>query len=379
MPDAEKVAAVREALPAVAAGIYLNTPVAGPLPAETAAAMAEIAGWEVTTGRAQRDRADDARGRIDEARGAVAAILTADIDDIVLTHGIDEAYGVAFRTVDLRDGDVIVTWDEDVAARVRATAPHRVAIVAAGDDRELPAHTALVACPLVSAFTGERLPVEAIARQARELGARLIVDASLAAGAVPVDRQALGADALVVRSEAFLLGPEGLAAVAAPRDVVAARLAGHPGRGTAAVDQLDVAGVGFHLPSVVGFARSCGWLSMYVGLEWIYRRGAALAEAAAERLRATPGVEVLTPRDAVATVIAFRIAGWTPDAALDEIGARVFAIVGAVPSLGAIRIGVAFFNTREEVDRFIDTVALLAAHTPETLPARLRLTVLGSP
>jgi len=42
LPDAEKLAAVREALPALGAGIYLNTGAVGPLPAETAAAMAEI-------------------------------------------------------------------------------------------------------------------------------------------------------------------------------------------------------------------------------------------------------------------------------------------------------------------------------------------------
>ena len=39
LPDDEKLAVVREALPAVAAGIYLDTGTAGPLPAETAAAM----------------------------------------------------------------------------------------------------------------------------------------------------------------------------------------------------------------------------------------------------------------------------------------------------------------------------------------------------
>src|SRR4051794_37496112 len=162
MPDAEKLAAVREALPAVGAGIYLNTPVAGPLPAETAAAMAEIAGWEVTTGRAQRDRADDGRARIDEARGAVAAVLTADIDDIVIAHGIDDAYAAAVRTVGLGDGDVVAAWDAEAAARLRGVVPGSVRIAAMDGATDLPDGTRLVACPLVSAFTGERLPVAEI-------------------------------------------------------------------------------------------------------------------------------------------------------------------------------------------------------------------------
>ncbi|MFL5679237.1 MAG: aminotransferase class V-fold PLP-dependent enzyme, partial [Chloroflexota bacterium] len=328
--------------------------------------------------RAQRDRADDARARIDEARGAVAAVLTADIDDIVIAHGIDDAYAAAARTVELADGDVVAAWDREVAARLRGVLPGSARIVVMDRSEDVPAGVRLVACPLVSAFTGERLTVADIARAAHDRGARVVVDASLAAGAVPVDREALGADVLVVRSESFLLGPEGLAIVAAPRAVVAATLGGHPGRGSAATDPVDTTGAGFHLPSVVGLGRSCGWLSMYVGLEWIHRRGLELAAAAAARLRAMPGVELLTPADATATVLSFRIAGWTADEALDEIGARVFAIAGSVPSIGAIRIGLGFFNTPDEVDRFLDAVALLAAHTPETLPPRLRLTVLGS-
>ena len=41
MPDTEKLAAIREAIPALSAGIYLNTGSVGPLPAETAAAKAQ--------------------------------------------------------------------------------------------------------------------------------------------------------------------------------------------------------------------------------------------------------------------------------------------------------------------------------------------------
>ena len=55
LPDPEKLAAVREAIPALAAGIYLNTGSVGPLPAETAAAMADMAAYERDVGRAHAD------------------------------------------------------------------------------------------------------------------------------------------------------------------------------------------------------------------------------------------------------------------------------------------------------------------------------------
>src|SRR3990172_6792302 len=45
-PDPEKLAAIRAALPATGAGIYLNTGTSGPLPAATVSAMRELEDWE---------------------------------------------------------------------------------------------------------------------------------------------------------------------------------------------------------------------------------------------------------------------------------------------------------------------------------------------
>ena len=46
--------------------------------------------------------------------------------------------------------------------------------------------------------------------------------------------------------------------------------------------------------------------------------------------------------------------------------------------LDAIRISVGFWTTEEELDRFADAVELVAGHTPETIPPRRTLTILGS-
>jgi selenocysteine lyase/cysteine desulfurase len=89
------------------------------------------------------------------------------------------------------------------------------------------------------------------------------------------------------------------------------------------------------------------------------------------------GVTVLTPTHRMGTLVTFRIAGWSAQAALDELGARVFAIARTIASLDAIRISVGFFNTDEELERFAGAVELLAAHSPQTLPPRRGLTILG--
>ena len=116
---------------------------------------------------------------------------------------------------------------------------------------------------------------------------------------------------------------------------------------------------------------------MYVGLPWVIARGTALARAAADRLASIPGVTLLTPRDRMATLVTFRIDGWPSQEAADELGTRIFSITRTIPDLDAIRISVGFFNTEDEIERFASAVELLARHTPETLPPKQRLTILG--
>jgi len=95
MPDEAKIAAVRAALPATGAGIYLNAGSVGPLPAETARAMSEVADRELQVGRASYADYLDTLDRRAEARAAVAAILSADIDTVALTHSTTDGLNIA--------------------------------------------------------------------------------------------------------------------------------------------------------------------------------------------------------------------------------------------------------------------------------------------
>ena len=405
MPDAEKLAAVREALPALGAGIYLNTGLAGPLPAEAAAAMDELAGWQVRTGRAHRDDYPALLDRLGEARAGIAAILATDVGSIALTRATTEGMNIAAWSIDWQPGDHIVTTSQEhagclgplIAVRDRFGLELDIADIGDGgdDDRTVAAiaaairpQTRLVALSHVLWTTGARLPIARVAALAHERGAVVAIDGAQAVGAVPVGVDEIGADFYALSGQKWLLGPEGTGALwVSPRALERARPshAGWFGFERLGLDadfawQPDARRFetsGFYPPAVAGFARSCGWLSMYVGLAWIHDRGMALASAAADRLATIPGVAVLTPRDAMATLITFRIAGWPAERALDELGARVFAIARIIAPLDAIRISVGFFNTAAEIERFAAAVELLAAHTPDSLPPRSRLAMLG--
>jgi L-cysteine/cystine lyase len=404
LPDDEKLPAIREALPSTAAGIYLNTGTCGPLPRETARAMAELEGIELRTGRADIAYWKDSEERMNEARAAVAAVLGTEPRRIALTHATTEGMNVATRAIDWRAGDRVVTTSLEHggalaplwALRNRLGVDVAIADIGVGGDpaevlaaldRAITPETRLVCLSHVSWATGARLPIAEIVALAHSRGALVAVDGAQAVGAIPVSVEDLGADFYAVPGQKWLLGPDGTGALyCAPTVLDRPRLTF---AGYASFESLDLALegklhpdarrfeiAGYHQPSVLGFARSTAWLSMYVGLNWIHERTARLAGEAAAMLAEVPGVEVITPRDHMAGLVTFRIAGWKPGPALRELSQRTLVIARTIPPLDAIRISVGFFNTGAELRRFRDGVALVAANTPATIPHRPKIEVL---
>jgi L-cysteine/cystine lyase len=238
--------------------------------------------------------------------------------------------------------------------------------------------------------TGAVLPAADIAALARRHGVVGILDGAQSAGAIPVAADEIGADFYAVSGQKWLLGPEGTGALAVRRDVVGRVLppvggffaASTPygvGRDALWPDARRFETAGLHKPSIVGLARSAGWQSMYVGLPWAHARAAALARAAADRLAATKGVELVTPRDRMGTIVTFRVAGWTAEEVVEALARRVFAITRSLPGLSAVRLSVAWFTTEGELARVLDEVELLAAHAPATLPERPAIQFLDLP
>jgi selenocysteine lyase/cysteine desulfurase len=186
-----------------------------------------------------------------------------------------------------------------------------------------------------------------------------IIDATYRVGVERVDVNGAGAHAIAFAADRWLLGPEGSGAL-----WLADRRAATSNR---------------MLPrtSLIGLARSVGWLEMFVGIEWIYERTEYLAQRLHTTLSATPGVDVLTPPDTIGAIVSFRITNWSSAQAVEELSRRVHSLVGQKPDLHAIVASVAWFNTEDELDRFAQSVMELAAHRPDTLPRRPSLIVLS--
>lgn len=407
-PEPEKVAAIRAALPATGAGIYLNTGTAGPLAGEAVRVMRELEEREARVGRADFEYYLDFLERAAETRAVLAAAVGADPAAVALVAGATGGLNSATWAPAWSPGDRAVTSNQEhhgalgPLLAVRDRFGVELILVDLGDGRDearilaafaaaISPRTRLVSVSHVSWTTGTVLPVEGIVRLARAAGAWTVVDGAQSAGIIPVDVGAIGADFYAYSGQKWLLGPEGTGALwASPRAIEEALPAAS---GYFGFERLDGSGQGarwpdarrfesttYHRPSIVALGRSVGWLEMYVGLAWAYERAARLARHAAEALAGVPGVTLLTPLERMASLVSFRVAGWPAEELRAELGRRVFAISRTIPDLDALRISVGWFNTEAELDVFVGAVAELAAHTPATLPRRPAMVIVpGGP
>jgi len=226
---------------------------------------------------------------------------------------------------------------------------------------------ALVAMPHVDPL-GRLHDPGPVALTTQRAGARLLVDISLSVGALPLDVAEMGADALVGDVQRWLLGPEGLALAwlsPALGDDVPARMRATTGP--------------FARGSLLALARSVGWLLMYVELPWVVARTGRLARRLYGSLAGIHGVELVGDRAAHAGLLAFRIIGWDAEQAAEELSRSAFVIADVESEADVVRVSVGAWNREDELDRFVERVAELAAHTPASLPRKPSLTILRGP
>lgn len=420
MNDTERVAELRRLMPSTEASIYLNAGSNGPVPAEVDAAMRAVHDQELQTGRATEHAMDDVEERANELRGVFAGVLATDLELVAIGHSTTESVLRPVLGMSWHAGDRIVTFDEEYPA-IRgslAALAARTGVVIhtlslcddAGqplnDDeivaRVLPlldAPTKLLLLSRVSWISGRRLPVAKLLSSARAAGVTTVLDGAQGVGALRDDLDALNPDLLAFPSQKWLLGVEGLAGIRISREALDAEtfrpiiggfmaFDGQPlnGVGTFRADARRFQMSGFSRPSLAGAARAAGWLSMQVGLPWATDRAQRLASDFHAAVREVPGVQMLAPAGGHATIVSLRVAGWRPEQLVEELSRRAFAITRRVPSLPAIegrpggaaalRTSWGFWNTEAEVARIAELIALIAGHTPETLPKRPTIEIL---
>ncbi len=376
--------------------IWLASAATGPM---SGAALEAVAG----TQRALYERFESEAWERDhpaEARAAVAQLIGARVDDVALTRSTSEGLIAVGGAISWRRGDRILITDQEYPANAtpwfHLARCHALGVdIVRSDDGRLPAsafarllgrRTRVVAVSHVQFGSGYRVDLAAIAEQAHEVGALLVVDGIQSVGALSVDMHDLGVDALACGGYKWLCGPLGTGFLYVRREVA---------------EQLVPTGAGFeHLTSpdwkALWGAIRCGgaWVrncteltagaqkfegigqsqallagqteavryQLRVGVREIEARVLELSGCLADMVEAA-GYTLLTPREdgERAGIVLFRgpwdLSGEEGCAALER-ALRDRGIVVTVRT-GGVRASCHHFNDREDLRALMDALATL--------------------
>jgi isopenicillin-N epimerase len=164
---------------------------------------------------------------LDEARATMAAYVGCERDDFVFVPNATTGVNVVARSLSLAPGDEVVgtdleygacarTWEWFTAKQGASYVPAHVALPVASPDEIVDAifaavtpRTRAIFLSHITSGTALRLPVEAVAKRAREAGILTVVDGAHAVGQIPVDVEAIGADFYASNFHKWLCAPKG--------------------------------------------------------------------------------------------------------------------------------------------------------------------------
>jgi cysteine desulfurase family protein (TIGR01976 family) len=388
---------IRADFPALGEGfVHLDGPAGTQTPARVIDAVAGAMGSALANAGGRFPAAERTDALVVEARRALSDLLGVAAEGVVLGPNMTT---LAFRFAETlarswEPGDEIVLTrlDHDANVRPWALAAERRGVSVrwadfapetcelALDQWEdlLGSRTRLVAVTAAANAVGTRPDVAAIAAAAHAAGALVFVDAVHAAPHTPLDAGALGADLIACSSYKFF-GPHVGTVAGRPElleelrpDKLAPAPDGVPGRferGTPPFELL--AGVTACVDYLAGLTDGPGdrRTRVLATMAEIERREETLFGELLARLRAIRGVTVYGGAARRTPTLAFTVAGSDPATIAAELGAVGINVwhgnfyayefarrAGLEESGGAVRVGLAPYTTRDELDRFLGEV-----------------------
>ncbi len=378
-PDINHIGLIRQSLPAVQKFIYMNTGSVGPLAVDTHEAIAAAQQNELNHGRIGADAFLNKRTLKTETRTLLAEFFNGEADNIALTHNTTEGVNLIVSAFNWQPGDEIITTAVEhgaillplflirqrYGAVIRIAKPDENPVKAVRE--QLNAKTKLIALSHVSFSTGELLPVAEIAELAHRHGIPVLVDGAQAAGAIPVDFQALGVDYYSLPGQKWLCGPEGTGALYIRKEKLAdlkqtfiglSSVEEYQAEGSfllpGSARRFEIASV--YIPALAGLKASIGWFKETVIPEWAFTRIKELAATARRELALIKGVTVITPDQRVAGLISFRVAGVKPPRLVELLAERGI-VIRKITETNCVRASINFFNTDEEIEQLIKAIA----------------------
>ena len=224
----------------------------------------------------------------------------------------------------------------------------------------------------VSNIDGRRLPVAEAARMARARGVMTLVDGAQSLGMFAVNAQEIGAEFYSGSVHKWLMGPPGIGFLVISGEAMRAYnpyhlpiptdAAGSPDYGqmtAAALSELGTPNYALRIGAGV-----CVETVGRIGLETIEEQCRTLTAQLRAGLRRVAGIRVVSPDawEHSSSVTTFQLHEGTP-ARCQQLVERLLddyrIVVKFRPEICGVRVGIAAFNTMDEIEQFLEAVTHL--------------------
>ena len=374
-------------------GIYLdNAATSFPKPKEVADAVYDfMINNGTSSGRGSYKKAMQSDYIVYECRKLIGNLFNFDDPKkVVFTSNVTDSLNIAIRGI-LKENDHVITsslehnavWrclktlEKDINIKIDTVECSKDGITnPEGIKKYIRKDTALIVFTQASNVLGTIQPVKEIGKIARENNIVFLVDAAQSAGAMKIDIKEDNIDILAFTGHKSLLGPMGTGGLIINTDIDIKPLkAGGTGGDSAYEYQPDYypnhLEIGTsNVSGIAGLRAAIKFLNKE-GIDNIHNKEKKLTKYALQRLETVKDIEIYGPKDCekILSVISFNIKNKRPEdisTILDQkYDIMLRAGLHCAPTAhsvintkdrGSLRIGIGYFNTKDDIDKLVEAL-----------------------
>ena len=374
-------------------GIYLdNAATSFPKPKEVADAVYDfMINNGTSSGRGSYKKAMQSDYIVYECRKLIGNLFNFDDPKkVVFTSNVTNSLNIAIRGI-LKENDHVITsslehnavWrclktlEKDINIKIDTVECSKDGITNPEDIKKyIRKDTALIVFTQASNVLGTIQPIKEIGKIARENKIVFLVDAAQSAGAMKIDIKEDNIDILAFTGHKSLLGPMGTGGLIINTDIDIKPLkAGGTGGDSAYDYQPDYypnhleTGTS-NVSGIAGLRAAIKFLNRE-GIDNIHNKEKELTKYALQRLETVKDIEIYGPKDCekILSVISFNIKNKRPEdisTILDQkYDIMLRAGLHCAPTAhsvintkdrGSLRIGIGYFNTKDDIDKLVEAL-----------------------
>lgn len=374
-------------------GIYLdNAATSFPKPKEVATAVYDfMVNNGTSSGRGSYEKAMQSDYIVYECRKLIGKLFNFDNPKkVIFTSNVTDSLNIAMRGI-LKENDHVITsslehnavWrclktlERDIKIKIDTVECSKDGITNPQDIKKyIKKDTALIVFTQASNVLGTIQPIREIGAIAREHNIPFLVDSAQSAGAMKIDVKEENIDILAFTGHKSLLGPMGTGGLIINTDIDIKPLkAGGTGGDSAYEYQPDYypnhleTGTS-NVSGIAGLREAIKFLNKE-GIENIHNKEKELTKYALEKLETVKDIEIYGPKDCekMLSVISFNIKDKRPEdvgSILDQkydimlraglhCAPTAHSVIGT-KERGTLRIGLGYFNEKEDIDKLVEAL-----------------------